>query len=32
MEIVRDKYLKKLVSYMWDGQVKVIITYHPPHL
>ena len=24
MEIVRDKYLQKLVSYMWDGQVKVI--------
>lgn len=24
MEIKRDKYLQKLVSYMWDGQVKVI--------
>ncbi|MBQ6550697.1 MAG: ATP-binding protein [Lachnospiraceae bacterium] len=24
MEIKRDLYLKKLVSYMWDGQVKVI--------
>lgn len=24
MEIKRDQYLKKLISYMWDGQVKVI--------
>lgn len=24
MEINRDLYLKKIVSYMWDGQVKVI--------
>ena len=24
MEIKRDRYLKQLVSYMWDGQVKVI--------
>jgi predicted AAA+ superfamily ATPase len=24
MEIKRDQYLKKIVSYMWDGQVKVI--------
>jgi Predicted ATPase (AAA+ superfamily) len=24
MEIKRDHYLKKLISYMWDGQVKVI--------
>ncbi|MDO5445900.1 MAG: ATP-binding protein [Eubacteriales bacterium] len=24
MEIRRDRYLKKIVSYMWDGQVKVI--------
>lgn len=24
MEIKRDLYLKQLVSYMWDGQVKVI--------
>ncbi len=24
MEIKRDLYLKKLISYMWDGQVKVI--------
>ena len=24
MEIKRDLYLKRLVSYMWDGQVKVI--------
>ena len=24
MEIKRDLYLKKIVSYMWDGQVKVI--------
>lgn len=24
MHIQRDQYLKKLVSYMWDGQVKVI--------
>lgn len=24
MEIERDRYLKKLISYMWDGQVKVI--------
>ena len=24
MEIKRDRYLKKIVSFMWDGQVKVI--------
>ena len=24
MEIKRDLYLKRLISYMWDGQVKVI--------
>lgn len=24
MEIKRDRYLNKIVSYMWDGQVKVI--------
>ncbi len=24
MEIKRDSYLQKLISYMWDGQVKVI--------
>ena len=24
MEIKRDRYLKKLIAYMWDGQVKVI--------
>lgn len=24
MEIRRDRYLKELISYMWDGQVKVI--------
>lgn len=24
MEIKRERYLKKLISYMWDGQVKVI--------
>ena len=24
MEIKRDRYLKELISYMWDGQVKVI--------
>lgn len=24
MEIKRDRYLSKLLSYMWDGQVKVI--------
>lgn len=24
MEIKRDRYLAKLISYMWDGQVKVI--------
>ena len=24
MEIKRDRYLKKIISYMWDGQVKVI--------
>ena len=24
MEIKRDLYLKKIVSFMWDGQVKVI--------
>lgn len=25
MEIKRDRYLNKLISFMWDGQVKVII-------
>lgn len=24
MEIRRDRYLKKIISFMWDGQVKVI--------
>lgn len=24
MEIARDRYLQKLISFMWDGQVKVI--------
>ena len=24
MEVKRDRYLKQLISYMWDGQVKVI--------
>ena len=24
MEIRRDRYLNKLISFMWDGQVKVI--------
>ena len=24
MEIKRDRYLNKLISYMWDGQIKVI--------
>ncbi len=24
MEIKRDRYLQKLISYMWDGQIKVI--------
>ena len=24
MEIKRDRYLEKIISYMWDGQVKVI--------
>nr|MCR5825895.1 AAA family ATPase [Oscillospiraceae bacterium] len=24
MEIKRDRYLKKLIAFMWDGQVKVI--------
>ena len=24
MEIQRDSYLKKLIAYMWDGQIKVI--------
>ena len=24
MEIKRDCYLKKIISFMWDGQVKVI--------
>ena len=24
MEIKRDRYLDKLISYMWDGQVKVV--------
>ena len=24
MEIKRDRYLNKIISYMWDGQVKVI--------
>ena len=22
MEIKRDRYLKKIISFMWDGQVK----------
>ena len=24
MEIKRDQYLNQIISYMWDGQVKVI--------
>lgn len=24
MDIKRDRYLKKVISYMWDGQVKVV--------
>ena len=24
MEIKRDRYLNKLIPFMWDGQVKVI--------
>ena len=24
MEIKREKYLKQLISFMWDGQVKII--------
>ena len=24
MEIKRDRYVKKIISFMWDGQVKVI--------
>ena len=24
MEIKRERYLSKLISFMWDGQVKVI--------
>ena len=24
MEIKRDRYLKKIIFFMWDGQVKVI--------
>ncbi len=24
MEIKRDRYLNKLISYMWDGQIKVV--------
>ena len=24
MEIKRDKYLRRMIAYMWDGQVKVI--------
>ena len=24
MEIARDQYLHKIISYMWNGQVKVI--------
>ena len=28
MEIKRDRYLNKLISFMWDGQVKVITGIH----
>ena len=28
MEIKRDRYLKKIISFMWDGQVKVITGIH----
>lgn len=28
MEIKRDRYLKKIISYMWDSQVKVITGIH----
>ena len=24
MEIKRDRYLRQVIEYMWDGQVKVI--------
>ena len=24
MEFKRDRYLNKIISFMWDGQVKVI--------
>jgi predicted AAA+ superfamily ATPase len=27
MDIKRDRYLNKLIAYMWDGQVKVITGY-----
>jgi hypothetical protein len=29
MEIKRDRYLNKLTSFMWDGQVKVITGIRP---
>ena len=34
MEIKRERYLSKLISFMWDGQVKVItgIRIHMYHL
>lgn len=28
MEIKRDRYLNKIISFMWDGQVKVITGIH----
>ena len=28
MQIKRDRYLEKLISFMWDGQVKVITGIH----
>ena len=24
MEIKRDRYLNRIISFMWDGQVKVV--------
>ena len=28
MEVKRDRYLNKIISFMWDGQVKVITGIH----
>ena len=27
-EIKRDQYLKQLLSYQWDGQIKVILRFY----